>query len=425
MVFEFADFEIDTEQQELRRAGQVLHVEPQVFDLLVYLVRNRDRLVSKDELLNAIWQGRIVSDAAMSSRIKAARRALGDSGDEQSRIRTIHKRGFRFMGDVHIRHDQGVPREFGPTPAAVMSRTASATGQVNETEDLGERQDVTFCTTSDGVHLAVAAVGQGEPLLKTANWLNHLEYDWQSPIWSPFFRRLAEKRHLIRYDARGNGLSDWDVEEISLDAFVRDLEAVVDHLQLDRFPLLGISQGGAIAIAYAARHPERVTGLVLHGAYALGRNKRGSTAESEKATAWRALIRHGWGDQHSAFMHAFSTLYVPNGTDEQIRWYTELQRVSASGENAIRLRECVDDIDVSHLMSQVHVPALVLHSRHDGVVPFDQGRLLAASLPRARFVGLESDNHLILAHEPAWSQFVAEIEDFLVNLDRAKTNAST
>jgi pimeloyl-ACP methyl ester carboxylesterase len=128
---------------------------------------------------------------------------------------------------------------------------------------------------------------------------------------------------------------------------------------------------------------------VLHDAYALGRNKRGSAAESEKAAAWRALIRHGWGDQHSAFMHAFSTLYVPNGTDEQIRWYMELHRVSASGENAIRIRECVDDIDVSHLLSQIRVPALVVHSRHDGVVPFDQGRLLATSLPRARFVGLE------------------------------------
>jgi pimeloyl-ACP methyl ester carboxylesterase len=215
------------------------------------------------------------------------------------------------------------------------------------------------------------------------------------------------------------------VDEISLEAFVRDLEAVVDQLQLERFSLLGISQGGAIAIAYAARHPERVTGLVLHGAYALGRNKRGSAAEREQAVAWRALIRHGWGDRHSAFMHAFSTLYVPNGTHEQIHWFTELQRVSASAENAIRLREFVDDIDISHLLSQVQVPALVLHSRHDGVVPFDQGRLLAASLPRARFVGLESENHRILAHEPAWPQFVAEIEDFLASLDTPQTMAST
>jgi pimeloyl-ACP methyl ester carboxylesterase len=179
-----------------------------------------------------------------------------------------------------------------------------------------------------------------------------------------------------------------------------------------------------VSIAYAVRHPERVAGLVLHGAYALGRNKRGSAAEQEVAKAWRALIRHGWGEQHSAFMQAFSTLQVPNGTPEEIQWFAELQRMSASAENAIRIRDAVDDIDVVDLLPQIRVPTLVLHSRGDAVAPFEQGRLLAASIPGARFVALESDNHLILPHEPAWPQFIAEVKDFLASVDARAAKAS-
>lgn len=420
MIFAFSDFEVDTERQELRRAGQTVHVEPQVFDLLVHLVRNRDRIVSKDELLDVIWEGRIVSETALSSRIKAVRRALGDDGSAQTYIRTLHKRGFRFAGDVRIRDGREAPLERQAPRLTVAGGSAPAPAS----RDVSEQQQVSFCRTPDGVRLAAAVVGQGLPLVKTGNWLNHLEFDWRSPIWSPLFQRLAKRNRLIRYDARGNGLSEWNVGEISFEAFVRDLETVTDWMKLERFSLFGISQGGAVSIAYAVRHPERVAGLVLHGAYALGRNKRGSAAEQEMAGAWRALIRHGWGEAHSAFMQAFSTLQVPNGTPEEIQWFAELQRMSASAENAIRIRDAVDEIDVVDLLPQIRVPTLVLHSRHDAVAPFEQGRLLAASIPGARFVALESENHLILPHEPAWPQFVAEIDGFLASVGARELRAA-
>jgi pimeloyl-ACP methyl ester carboxylesterase len=261
--------------------------------------------------------------------------------------------------------------------------------------------------------LAIASVGHGEPLVKAANWLTHVEYDWKSPVWSQLLHRLAGQYRLIRYDGRGNGLSDRDVDGISFEAFVRDLASVIEASALKRTALLGISQGAAVAIAYAVRHAERVSKLVLHGAYAEGRNRRGSSAEAEMARAFVSLMRRGWGDEHSAFMRAFSSVYLPGGSPEQIKWFCDLQRITTSAENAIRIRSACDDIDVVDLLPQVTVPTLVFHSRNDSVVPFEQGRLIASAIPEARFVTLESDNHIILPGEPAWLKLVSEIEAFL------------
>ena len=210
-----------------------------MFDLLLYLVRNRDRVVSKDDLIAAVWGGRIVSDSTLDSRINAARKAVGDSGDEQRLIRTIARKGVRFVCAVDEPAADATDIAAGPQPSA---RPPAA-------------HEIHFCTVPDGARIAYAVVGQGPPLVKTANWLNHLEYDWQSPIWSHLLHALAAEHRLIRYDERGNGLSDWDVDDISFDAFVRDLESVVDATGLERFALLGISQGCAVSIAYAVRHP--------------------------------------------------------------------------------------------------------------------------------------------------------------------------
>ena len=274
-------------------------------------------------------------------------------------------------------------------------------------------QQIRFCAAPDGTQIAYATVGQGPPLIKTANWLNHLEYDWESPVWRHVFQALAKDHRLIRYDERGNGLSDWEVEDISLDAFVSDLETVVDAAGIERFALFGISQGCAISIAYAARHPERVTRLVLYGGYAKGWNKRGSQAEIETREALRTLIRQGWGQENPAFRQTFTSRFIPGGTMEQMQWFNDLQRLTTSPENAVRIDQANGDVDVSELLSQVTAPTLVLHCRDDAVCPFDAGRRMAAGIPGARFVALEGRNHLILEDEPAWPRFLQEVAGFL------------
>src|SRR5205807_391852 len=227
MRFRFGKYALDIERRELHRGADVVDIEPQVFDLLVHLIRNRDRVVSKDDLLAAIWHGRVVSESTLTSRITAARHAVGDSGKQQQFIRTVPRRGIRFVGEVREERDQS---------ALAHGANSSILGRPGVFEPK-PHQDVTFCKAEDGVNLAIASVGEGQALVKTANWLNHIEYGWQSPVWSPLLMRLAEQFCLIRYDERGNGLSDWRVGDLSFEAFVRDLEAVVDTLRLERFSL--------------------------------------------------------------------------------------------------------------------------------------------------------------------------------------------
>jgi len=274
-------------------------------------------------------------------------------------------------------------------------------------------QQIRFCTAPDGTQIAYATVGQGPPLVKAANWLNHLEYDWQSPVWRHLLHGLARDHRLIRYDERGNGLSDWEVEDISFEAFVSDLETVVDAAGIERFPLLGISQGCAVSIAYAVRHPERVSRLILYGGYAKGRLKRGSQANREEEAALAILIRQGWGQENPAFRQIFTSLFIPDATPEQAQWFNDLQRITTSPENAVRIRRAIGEIDVSDLLSQVAAPTLVLHCRDDAVGPFDLGRRMAAGIPGARFVALEGRNHMMLEDEPAWPRFLREVESFL------------
>jgi pimeloyl-ACP methyl ester carboxylesterase len=253
--------------------------------------------------------------------------------------------------------------------------------------------------------------GQGPPLVKAANWLNHLEYDWQSPIWSNLFRKLAGQHRLIRYDERGNGLSDRDVDDISFEAFVRDLESVVEAADLNRFALLGISQGCAVSIVYATRHPERVSHLVLLGGFAHGRAKR----DPEGFKTQLSLVRQGWGRENPAFRQFFTSTFVPDGTPEQMQWWNDLQRITTSPENAVRIMQAISNVDVTDMLPRVTVPTLVLHSRNDAWIPFDEGRTLAAGIPGARFVALESRNHALLEGEPAWQKFLDETEAFLAS----------
>ncbi|MGH6608987.1 MAG: alpha/beta fold hydrolase, partial [Burkholderiaceae bacterium] len=264
------------------------------------------------------------------------------------------------------------------------------------------------------VCIAYATSGRGPPLVKASNWLSDLKLDVDSPVWSHLLIELSRHHTLVRFDQRGCGLSDREVDDLSFEAWVRDLETVVDAAQIKQFPLLGISQGASIAIAYAVRHPERVSHLILHGGYARGRLKRNPTPqEREQAELMNRLAEMGWGQQNPAFRQFFTTQFIPGGTAEQHHWFNELERVSTSPSNAARFMREFNEIDVMQLLPQVSCPTLVLHSSRDVRVPFDEGRMIAGMIPGARFVPLESDNHLLLENEPSWQRWVEEVRAFL------------
>jgi pimeloyl-ACP methyl ester carboxylesterase/DNA-binding CsgD family transcriptional regulator len=277
-----------------------------------------------------------------------------------------------------------------------------------------EMHHIRFCTTSDDARIAYAVAGKGVTLVKAPNWLNHLELDVASPIWQPWISRMVENYRLVRYDARGCGLSDRHVERSSFGTNLLDLEAVVHAAGLDRFVLYGASQGAAIAIEYAARHPDRVSHLILYGAYLRGAMKRHPSPQAvEEAQTMIKIVQLGWGRENSAFRQVFASQFIPDSTLEQLRAFDEIQRVTASPDTAARLLANFHEIDVSALAALIRCPTLVLHSRDDARIPFEEGRLVAAAIPGAEFIPLDSSNHILLAHQPAWRQHFDEIDAFL------------
>jgi pimeloyl-ACP methyl ester carboxylesterase/DNA-binding CsgD family transcriptional regulator len=279
---------------------------------------------------------------------------------------------------------------------------------------MGNRQEIRFCTASDGVRLAYATIGRGAPVVRAAHWLTHLEYDSESPIWRPFLDAMAKRHTFVRYDQRGCGLSDRDPADVSFEAYVRDLETVVNAAGLERFALMGISQGGAAAIAYAVRHPERVSHLILYGSFARGRLKRGEGAKAvEECLLYFKLAELGWGKEDPAFRQVFTSQFMPEGTREQFRAFDELQRRSASPKDAVRLMQAVAQIDVTDIAPQVACPTLVLHGRDDRRIPFEEGRLISALIPGSRFVPLDTCNHVLFEREAAFNTFLQEMEAFI------------
>jgi pimeloyl-ACP methyl ester carboxylesterase/DNA-binding winged helix-turn-helix (wHTH) protein len=398
MIYAFGDYQLDTDLYELRHAGRSVPLEPQVFDVLAYLVSNRDRVVTRTELLDEVWGDRFVSDSALSSRVKAARRIIGDDGGKQHSIRTVHGRGFRFVAET---------RE-----AASPTRPTAGTGHAAGTRPLS--QQVRFCRAPDGVRLAYAVAGDGPPLVKAANWLTHLRHDWESIVWGHWLRDLSACHRLVHYDERGSGMSDWQAEDLSFESWVRDLEAVVDEVGLDRFALLGISQGGAVAVDYAVKHPERVSHLILYGAFALGRTRRARTArERQEAEVMLDIVQAGWGEDTSALRRMFAAQFMPGGTPEHWDAFDAHQRLTATPENARRLLGTSSGVDITDLAPQVCTPTLVVHSVDDRRVPYEQGELLASLIPGSQFVPLQSSNHLLLDGEPAWTEFVVALEAFV------------
>jgi class 3 adenylate cyclase/pimeloyl-ACP methyl ester carboxylesterase len=277
------------------------------------------------------------------------------------------------------------------------------------------KQTIRYCKAADGVRLAYATVGSGPPVVRTAHWMGHLEYDWELPIFRHLLLGLAKDFTVVRYDARGNGLSDWDVGEISLDAWVSDLETVVNAVGLNEFPLFGFSQGCAVAVAFAARYPERVSHLILYGGYVLGRMKRSTTTEAdrERDSALKTLMKLGWGSHDPTFRQIFTSILMPTATKEQADAFNELERLSASPECAVRYFETVSNFDVRSLLPKVQAPTLVLHIRDDASNPIELGRELAAGIPNARFVAMPGRNHVFLEQDPCVPIFFEEMRSFL------------
>ena len=274
-------------------------------------------------------------------------------------------------------------------------------------------QHIRFCTSSDGVRIAYATVGQGPPLVRISPWFSHLEFEWENSLWRSHIDALSSRLLLIRYDSRGMGLSDRKVKDFSPEAYVCDLEAVVDALGFERVALYGVSQGGATAIAYAVRHPDRVSHLVIYDSFARMAWLLDTEEGQQRFEASLTLMRQGWGTDLPAYRQLFTSLFMPDGDAEAIRQFNEIQRVSASAENAAALLSAMPDTDVRQLLPQVKTPTLVIHLRGDAVVPFEMGRELAAAIPGARFLPLDGNNHFPLPNEPATQTGWKAIEEFV------------
>ena len=391
MRYCFSTCILDTDRHVLIRDGAPVNIEPQVFDLLHLLVRNGGVLVTRDEIVAEIWNGRIVSESSISARTNAARRAVGDTGKEQAIIKTVTRRGLQLVAPVSM--------DDADKPKVVAAHR--------------DRQRVRFATSRDGTKIAYATSGQGPRILRAGHFLTHLEMDWNSLIWRPYLDAFGQDHTLIRYDQRGTGLSDAVLSNIDLESYVADLEAVANAAGLDRFPIIALSQGVPVAIQFAARHPERVSCLVLYGGYAEGRVLRDGGQSSEAADAMMTLMLEGWGKPESAFMGAFTSLFCPGASREQLADLVAMQLASTSPENAHRIRMAIDRFSVVDQLENVQVPTLVLHSRSDSVHPLTEGQKLASTIPGAEFTVLESSNHCLVPDEPAWSELVRETLEFL------------
>lgn len=317
---------------------------------------------------------------------------------------------FRDMGSQRVKN---ISR-----PIRVWQWTPDAPPDEPELAEEALHQHVHFARAPDGVQIAWASIGKGSPVLKAPHWMSHIEYDWRSPVRGPYLSELARHCQLVRFDQRGNGLSDWDVDEISENAMISDMATVVEAAGLERFALLGMSQGCAYSIRYAVEHPERVTCLVLCGGYLRGRLKRPGSEQKNLYETLAMTIREGWGSPNPVFRHFFTSYFMPDAPGELAASFDELQRIASSPENALRIWDVIARIEAIELAQQVRVPTLVLHSEGDRVAPLDEGRYLARQIPGATFIELPGNNHAMLAGTPAFERFFEEVPEFLAMHNR-------
>lgn len=390
MIYSFLGNELDLRRHVLTRNGKVVPVEPQVFDMLRLLAENAGSLVTKDQLIEAVWEGRIVSDATVAARVNAARAAVGDNGRDQRVIRTVPRRGLEMVADVTLR------QEAGPEVA----------------QDL--RHTVRYATSADGTSIAWSSAGEGPPVLYAWHHLSHLEKDWSSTLLRPGLMALARSRKLIRYDIRGAGLSDPIKASDTLDQHVDDMLAVADAAGLDRFPVVATLQAAAVAIRLAARYPERISRLVLHNGYARGRAMRENAPDMAQADPFLTLLRSGgWGDPDDGFMRAFATMVLPMASFEETTDLIRLIAHASSTEEALLQRTVIDRLHVVDDLAAVVAPTLVIHARMCAIHPVAEGRRVAAGIRGAEFLEVDSSNTFVIASDPAFDVIFGATLDFL------------
>jgi DNA-binding winged helix-turn-helix (wHTH) protein len=394
MVYSFAGCVLDAGRHVLTRDGRAVPVEPQVFDLLFCLAENAGTLVTKDQLVEAVWNGRIVSEATISGRINAARAAVGDSGRDQKIIRTVPRRGFEMVAEVSI-------------DAPERPRPAEAS------------QTVRYAASADGTNIAWSEAGGGSPLLYAWHHLSHLEQDWESRLLGPGLRRLAGHHRLIRFDVRGAGLSDRVRPGDTLDSHVEDMAAVADAAGLDRFPVVAVLQATAVAIRFAARYPGRVSRLVLINPYARGRALRENAPEVSELDPFIALLGSGgWGDPANGFMRAWATMVLPMATPEDTTELIELIATASTTEDALVQRHLIDHLDIREDLAAVKAPTLVIHARLCAIHPATEGRRVAAGIADAEFLEVDTSNTFPIASDPTFDRIHKVFLDFLAR-DRA------
>lgn len=391
-IYAFGPFRLEVGERRLWRDGELVALSGKAFDLLQLLVEGAGALQKQQTLIDRLWPDVVVEPNNLQYNVSLVRRALANAPGVE--IQTVRGQGYRLVAEV--------------------TRVAAAPATAVDPEQLTPApQRIHFCKAHDGARLAYALLGDGPPLVKAANWLSHLELDRQGPLWRHWLEHFGARHALVRYDARGNGLSDAKPASITFEDFVADLGSVIDAAGVERAPLLGISQGAAVAVAYAARNPERVSGLVLVGGCARGWRVKNKPALTERFEALASLMRHGWGGANAAFRQIFTTSFFPDAPKEHMEWFNELQRQTASPENAVAILHALGEVDVREDLARIAAPTIVFHSRDDAVVPMKDGIELASGIRDARFVPMESSNHVWLATDPAWARFASEVEVFL------------
>ncbi len=371
-------------------------LSPKATEVLEYMISRAGMVLSREEILQAVWHGLFVNPDLVREYIFEIRKSLGDDAKNPSYIETVGRRGFRLIGPVSVQH--------GEDQAA---HSALSQAQPNPLPL------VKYCRSKDGTSIAHTVSGEGYPMLISGSWMTHLEQDWQNPAYGDYIRHLSDKFTVIRYGQRGNGLSEWADVDISFERMVDDMEVVIDAYDFEQVAILGLSQGASVSLAYALRHPKRISHLVLSGGYSRGRKHRGNEAEIEESEALVNLIRNSWGNENPAIRQILTTMFMPDATKAEMQWFNDFQKLCGPAENIAQFRALFDDIDVSNLLTEISLPTLVLHSDRDAVAPLSEGKILASQIPDASFVQLDSPNHLLFSSEPDFERMIASIESFV------------
>jgi pimeloyl-ACP methyl ester carboxylesterase/DNA-binding winged helix-turn-helix (wHTH) protein len=400
MDFLFGPFRLDVRERRLLRDGHAIALRSKVFDTLTLLVENHGKLLRKSDLMERLWPDSIVEENNVDHNISTLRKVLGNGSSGSAYIETVPRQGYRFVAEVK----PAAP----PAPVVVLHSVESQL----DPEDDDINQEIRFFTTSDGVRLAYAIGGSGPPLARAVDWLNHIDFEWKNPFLRRWLKHMMKRHTVLRYDQRGSGLSDWNIDDFSFERTVRDLEELIDHVGLDRVACFGSCQGGALTMAYAARHPARVTSLLLIGSFARGWPAPDSMFAGQ-VDAMLSLIKVGWGKDNPALRQLWTTLFMPDATPAEMDWMNELQRITISPENAVRMMTEFPRINVLDLLPKISCPTLVMHSSGDATVPAQEGRLIASRIPGARFVELPSRRHQVGPGEPAFTEFLREMSRFL------------